>query len=86
MFSVKSCSKILIHSLQEFLSIQVILACRHLVSMDANSQVLGHFATFHSFNTNLFQRVGKLNQRFIIVEFTTESIDFTAGFTGLKKD
>ncbi len=44
----------------------------YFITMNANRQVFGHFTFFHCFNTNRFQRIGKIDQRLVVIQFTTE--------------
>ena len=64
--------QILINGIEEFLGVKVMLAMIHLVAMNAYRKILRHFTAFYGFNANRLQCLAKINERLVIVKFTTE--------------
>ena len=44
----------------------------HFVAVDADGEVLGHFAAFHSFKAHRFQGVAEVDERLVIIQLATE--------------
>src|SRR5690606_39520066 len=50
-----------------------VLVPAHIGTMDAHSQVLGHFTAFHGFHTHAFEGMAEVNQCLVVVQFAPES-------------
>jgi hypothetical protein len=62
----------LIQFVQKLLGVEVMLPVPDLVAVDADCQVLGHFAGFNGFDANRFQLLAKNSKFLIVINFGPE--------------
>lgn len=65
-------SQSLIQFVQKLLGVEVMLAVTNLVTMNADGQILGHFARLNGFDANRFQLLTKNSKFLISINFGPE--------------